>query len=45
MFARALPSNKSVFRPNSIESTVSASKVGNTRAGAIGLPAAVSQPL
>ena len=33
---------RSVFRPNSIASTVSASKVGNTMAGATGLPAAIS---
>ena len=30
------------MRPNSIESTVSASNVGNTRAGAIGRPAEAS---
>ena len=35
MFALAAPSAKTDFRPNSTESTVSASKVGNTIGGAL----------
>ena len=41
-FALALPSAKVDLSPSSTDSTVSLSKVGNTIAGAIGLPAIAS---